>query len=692
MPRVLVADDNSNISKTANLALKDAGIEVVAVANGEAAVRKLPDLLPDLILADIFMPVRSGYEVCDYVKRDPRFSLIPVILLVGAFDPFDEKEARRVRADGVLKKPFVPPDPLINMVKALLAKAANLNPGEDAVPVSTGTGASRLAEEPSRLPGAGVGRREFPHASGGTSQVSAATLTEVNTNAFPLAEDLPPAAALIPSPSPSDSGLFAESPETEADSVSTTARDPILGEPVWNHAAVSGETPLEEITEEHTWGLEPIQDSAHAPPALDLYPGSVDTRILTLAPDQSDHDFGAAQSFELTALETTNAEPPQLQIGVDERSSTVTEDHADSTDFERYKDGAAESLPSIEAPLALESSPGEQASAPAPANPEPQAALLPSLEIAGVAAETRMHSGQPAEEESVWPLLLQGIGAAEALPEPCSEALCPQVGVLPRDNPEHSPHWATESPLAFPVPDESGGVPQIGPGDASNLLADNSRELEPAALEAECAPTCNSTAEPTSLGVPVTEGIADLEREAQPKSTTVTTVAGSKSLPSPEFPSAAYTPLADIAPIPSISEAHDPSDSSEGSLLDCQHPLGQEPALDVHGSFSLVAGNSTQQLSELEPAPPNSLPNTAAEESVTFADPSEVTCNDDPSAGDVPATERLTLASELLGTEAIEAIVTRVVDRLQLSIKEVLTRELLRPIVEALVRSELDSH
>jgi hypothetical protein len=114
--------------------------------------------------------------------------------------------------------------------------------------------------------------------------------------------------------------------------------------------------------------------------------------------------------------------------------------------------------------------------------------------------------------------------------------------------------------------------------------------------------------------------------------------------------------------------------------------------LDVHGSFSLVAGNSTQQLSELEPAPPNSLPNTAAEESVTFADPSEATCNDDPSPGDVPATERLTLASELLGTEAIEAIVTRVVDRLQLSIKEVLTRELLRPIVEALVRSELDGH
>src|ERR1700689_2532818 len=108
----------------ASLALKDAGIEVVAVGNGEAAVRKLPELMPDLVLADIFMPVRNGYEVCEFIKRDPRFANIPVVLLAGAFDPFDEQEAQRVQADGVLKKPFVPPDPLINAVKTLLAKSA----------------------------------------------------------------------------------------------------------------------------------------------------------------------------------------------------------------------------------------------------------------------------------------------------------------------------------------------------------------------------------------------------------------------------------------------------------------------------------------------------------------------------------------------------------------------------------------
>ena len=138
MAKILVADDNSNIQKMVGLALKDQGIEVVAVGNGEAAVRKIPDVKPDLVLADVFMPVRNGYEVCEFVKKDPALAHIPVILLVGAFDPLDEQEAQRVGADGVLKKPFVPPDPLIAMVKAALARAgvsltANSEKAEKAV-------------------------------------------------------------------------------------------------------------------------------------------------------------------------------------------------------------------------------------------------------------------------------------------------------------------------------------------------------------------------------------------------------------------------------------------------------------------------------------------------------------------------------------------------------------------------------
>ncbi len=152
MAKILVADDNSNVQKTVTLALVELGVEVVAVNNGDAAVRKLADFCPDLVLADIFMPVRNGYEVCEYVKKDSRFSQVPVVLLVGAFDPLDEREAQRVGADGILKKPFVPPDPLITMVKTLLDRSLGerlvaVTASKPAVSVQAKAGGAPTAEK-----------------------------------------------------------------------------------------------------------------------------------------------------------------------------------------------------------------------------------------------------------------------------------------------------------------------------------------------------------------------------------------------------------------------------------------------------------------------------------------------------------------------------------------------------------------
>jgi CheY-like chemotaxis protein len=138
---ILVADDNSNIQKMVSLVFEEKGVRVVAVGNGEAACRKIPEVHPDLVLADVFMPVRNGYEVCEFVKHDPQFAEIPVVLLVGAFDPLDEKEAQRVGANGVLKKPFVPPEPLIAMVSSFLG---NLEP-----PVVEAPAAQPKMESPS---------------------------------------------------------------------------------------------------------------------------------------------------------------------------------------------------------------------------------------------------------------------------------------------------------------------------------------------------------------------------------------------------------------------------------------------------------------------------------------------------------------------------------------------------------------
>ena len=104
--KILLADDSITIQKVVNLTFADEGIEVVAVSNGDLAERRLADVKPDLVLADIFMPGKNGYELCETIKENPQFCNVPVVLLVGAFEPFDQNEARRVKADAHLTKPF----------------------------------------------------------------------------------------------------------------------------------------------------------------------------------------------------------------------------------------------------------------------------------------------------------------------------------------------------------------------------------------------------------------------------------------------------------------------------------------------------------------------------------------------------------------------------------------------------------
>jgi CheY-like chemotaxis protein len=92
----------------------------VAVGNGQEAIDKLLEVEPDIVLADVFMPSPNGYEVCEFVKTNEKLKHIPVVLLVGSFEPFDEAEARRVGADDILTKPFQSIRRLIDRVGALV--------------------------------------------------------------------------------------------------------------------------------------------------------------------------------------------------------------------------------------------------------------------------------------------------------------------------------------------------------------------------------------------------------------------------------------------------------------------------------------------------------------------------------------------------------------------------------------------
>ena len=104
--KLLLADDSITIQKVVDLTFADEGVSVLCVSNGREAIEALEEFLPDIVLADVFMPEMNGYEVCEYIKQNDKFKHIPVMLLIGSFEPFDEEEARRVGANDTLTKPF----------------------------------------------------------------------------------------------------------------------------------------------------------------------------------------------------------------------------------------------------------------------------------------------------------------------------------------------------------------------------------------------------------------------------------------------------------------------------------------------------------------------------------------------------------------------------------------------------------
>jgi len=118
--KLLLADDSVTIQKVVDLTFADEGIKVISVNDGKEAIEKLNEMTPDVVLADVFMPKMSGYEVCEYIKKNDELKHIPVILLVGSFEPFDEAEARRVGADDTLTKPFQSIRRLIDKVGGLI--------------------------------------------------------------------------------------------------------------------------------------------------------------------------------------------------------------------------------------------------------------------------------------------------------------------------------------------------------------------------------------------------------------------------------------------------------------------------------------------------------------------------------------------------------------------------------------------
>jgi CheY-like chemotaxis protein len=104
--KILLADDSVTAQNMGRKILADAGYDVVTVNNGSAALKRITEIKPDLIVLDVYMPGYSGLEVCQRLKDAAATAHIPVLLTVGKLEPFKPEEARRVKADAHIVKPF----------------------------------------------------------------------------------------------------------------------------------------------------------------------------------------------------------------------------------------------------------------------------------------------------------------------------------------------------------------------------------------------------------------------------------------------------------------------------------------------------------------------------------------------------------------------------------------------------------
>jgi CheY-like chemotaxis protein len=131
--KLLLADDSVTIQKVIQIIFAHEDYELTVTDNGDSALEKAREIRPDLVMADVYMPGKNGYELTSAIKQDPALQHVPVLLLAGSFEPFDEDKARSCKADAWIEKPFES-QTLIDKVAELLSAAREAP--ESPVPVA----------------------------------------------------------------------------------------------------------------------------------------------------------------------------------------------------------------------------------------------------------------------------------------------------------------------------------------------------------------------------------------------------------------------------------------------------------------------------------------------------------------------------------------------------------------------------
>lgn len=676
MSTILLADDNSNIQKMVSLALKDQGINVVAVGNGEAAVRKLRDMVPDLILADIFMPVRTGYEVCEFVKTDKRLAHVPVVLLAGAFDPFDQNEAERVGANGVLKKPFVPPDPLVNLVKSLLPK-----PPEPAADSSKGGFVSNKVESSwgSPLP----------------SQAFTGTTADVTKS-----QASKPAAPFVPpTPAPPQSQPLA-SVQTESVAGKPIAVQEEFPEPAEEELAQytrqAGPDMLDEMLERETEkqsgkGLKPGGFGG-----VSAFPDLVETESPKspeknkFAPKPPTNDGFADHHWPSQAAPVEEVE----EVMEAERPKSFRPSFLDTVDEAaveaeaKRKKQQAKAKPSIELPK------GMNIPAPAETKSEPAAASSKTESVPDVlkpAAKSEPPISWPSLDAPLPPSPAPVEAKAEPKPEAKKEepvAVEPAASVIAatpeppkQESIEQQPAATLAAKIEESQPQWSSYSSVAAELDKAGVAKEESAKQEAAKQEA-AKPEPAKKEEPTATSAPEFSPWLPAPQTSTPDAINSALAAAAKSV---EIPTVADAEIREaVKSVLEESVANAVKEQISGSLTIDSHTISGA-AIDIFKSQS----ENKAAIIPFVPEKPATTDSNSEASSTKLSGGATDMATAEKAVVPIPMPAS-TLPSGAQNNELVAEISARVMERMRPQVIDVITKEILRPIVEALVKKEID--
>jgi len=339
--KLLLADDSITIQKVIGITFANEDYELTVVDNGADAVNKAKEIKPDLILADVVMPEKDGYQVCQEIKSDPALSSIPVILLTGTFEPFDEAKSKEVGADDSITKPFES-QTLIDKVRDHLEKAASAPVQAPAPEVQT---APEVA--PPVPPAVEAPVPPFEEGIVDLGEEELWDMSEEVTAEEASAPAVESAAAqetageeeIWSDDEFADFGGVSEEIETEAEPVLETVAEPVA------EAALEEET----VSDEELWGGIDFNEEPAAPPAPEPAPEPAPAAppvVEETSPTDEDEfaDFGFEEEAVPVEEVAATAEAPEEAV---EEAAPVSEE---MFDFEEE----VEALPQVEEPAPVE--------------------------------------------------------------------------------------------------------------------------------------------------------------------------------------------------------------------------------------------------------------------------------------------------------------------------------------------------